>query len=161
MSKSGCSVDFAENALIPNDTPIFGKFLHNNTTESSEIWRDWSYWLTESYHTSFMWKTCCLELKIEFNNFTVSLRHGWLYKLRNKKYLDRARHPTLPRSTIRDQAHFSAGPTHRVFCHVQRTKFPHLDQRKAHPLNGHLTRGKAFLPSQTTSHPSGNRTTST
>jgi len=26
-----------------------------------------------------MGKTCSLELKIEFNDFTVSLRGGWLY----------------------------------------------------------------------------------
>ena len=63
----------------PNDTHIFGKFLHNNKTESSEIQRDGSYWLTESYCTVFMRKTCCIGLKIEFNDFTVSLRGGWLY----------------------------------------------------------------------------------
>ena len=32
----------------PNDTPVFCKFLHDNTKESSEIWRDGSHWLTES-----------------------------------------------------------------------------------------------------------------
>ena len=79
MFKSGCSVNFVENALNPNDTPILGKFLHKNTTEYSEIWRDGSYWLTECYCTVFMGKTCYLELKIEFNDFTVSLRGGWLY----------------------------------------------------------------------------------
>ena len=76
MFKSGCSMNFVENALNPNDTPIFGKFLHKNTTEYSEIWRDGSYLLTECYCTVFMGKTCCLELKIEFNVFTVSLRGG-------------------------------------------------------------------------------------
>ena len=63
----------------PNDTPIFGKFLHNNTTESSEIWRDGSYWLTEIYCAVFMKKTHSLNFKFEFNDFTVSLRGGWLY----------------------------------------------------------------------------------
>ena len=63
----------------PNDTPIFCKFLCDNTTESSEIWRHGSYWLIESYCVVFMKKTYSLELKIEFNDFTVSLRGGWLY----------------------------------------------------------------------------------
>jgi len=62
----------------PNDTPVFCKFLHNNTKESSEIWRDGSHWLTESYYVVFMGKTYCSELKIEFNDFTISLRGGWL-----------------------------------------------------------------------------------
>ena len=52
MFKSGCSMNFVENALNPNDTPIFGKFLHKNTTEYSEIWRDGSYLLTERYCTN-------------------------------------------------------------------------------------------------------------
>jgi len=63
----------------PNDTPVFCKFLQDNTKESSEIWRDGSHWLTESYYVVFMGKTYCSELKIEFNDFTVSLRGGWLY----------------------------------------------------------------------------------
>jgi len=63
----------------PNDTPIFCKFLCDNTTEFSEIWRHGSYWLIESYCVVFMRKTYSLELKIEFNDFTVSLRGGWLY----------------------------------------------------------------------------------
>ena len=79
MFKSGCSMNFVENALNSNDTPIFGKFLHKNITEYSEIWRDGSYLSTECYCTVFMGKTCCLDLKIEHNVFTVSLRGGWLY----------------------------------------------------------------------------------
>ena len=62
----------------PNDTLVFCKFLHNNTTESSEIWQDASHWLIESYYAVFMGKTYCLELKFEFNDFTISLRGGWL-----------------------------------------------------------------------------------
>jgi len=62
----------------PNDTPVFCKFLDNNTKESSEIWRDGSHWLTESYYVVFMGKTYCSELKIEFNDFTILLRGGWL-----------------------------------------------------------------------------------
>jgi len=68
----------AFSAPSPLDTPIFCKFLHKNTTESSEIWRHWSYWLIESCCVVFMRKTYSLELKIEFNGFTVSLRGGWL-----------------------------------------------------------------------------------
>ena len=60
----------------PNDTPVFCKFLCDNTKESSEIWRDGSHLLTESYYVVFMGKTYCSELKIEFNDFTVSLRGG-------------------------------------------------------------------------------------
>jgi len=60
----------------PNDTPVFCKFLHDNTKESSEIWRDGSHWLTESYYVVFMGKAYCSELKIEFNDFTISLRGG-------------------------------------------------------------------------------------
>jgi len=60
----------------PNDTPVFCKFLHDNIKESSEIWRDGSHWLTESYYVVFMGKAYCSELKIEFNDFTVSLRGG-------------------------------------------------------------------------------------
>jgi hypothetical protein len=56
------------------------------------------------------------------------------YKQRNKRYFCRGGHPTPPQSTIRDQAHFSAGPTRRVFRPVQRTEFPRLDQRKVNPL---------------------------
>jgi len=54
----------------PNDTPIFCKFLCNNTTESSEIWRHGLYWLIESYCVVFMKKTCSLELKM---NLMISL----------------------------------------------------------------------------------------
>ena len=68
-------------------------------------------------------------------------------------------HPTTPQSTIRDQAHLSAGPTRRVFHHVQHREFPHLDQRKAHTLlcTLHvfwtiLALREELLPSQTTSH---------
>jgi len=63
MFKSGCSADFAKNALTPNDTPIFCKFLHNNITESSEIWKDGSYWLTESY-CSFYGEDILLRIEI-------------------------------------------------------------------------------------------------
>ena len=79
--KSGCSGDFAEMFSPPNDTPIFCKFLHIGIMESSEIWRDGSYWLIESCCAVFMGKTYCLELKIEFNDFAVSLRGGWLYRI--------------------------------------------------------------------------------
>ena len=61
---------------LPNDTPIFCKFLPSGITESSEIWKDGSYWLIESYCAVFMGKKYCLELKIEFNDFTISLRGG-------------------------------------------------------------------------------------
>jgi len=79
-SKVGVLWTLLKTLSPPNDTPIFCKFLHNNTTESSEIWRHWSYWLIESYCVVFMRKTYSLELKIEFNDFTISLRGGWLYK---------------------------------------------------------------------------------
>ena len=62
----------------PNDTPVFCKFLRDNTKESSEIWRDGSHWLTESYYVVFMGKAYCSELKIGINDFTISLRGGWL-----------------------------------------------------------------------------------
>jgi len=79
----------------PNDTPIFCKFLHIGITESSEIWRDGSYWLIESYCAVFMGKTYCLELKIEFNDFTVSLRGGWLYQVMAKKFSEFPRITTI------------------------------------------------------------------
>jgi len=79
-SKVGVLWTLPKTLSPPNDTPIFCKFLHNNTTESSEIWRHWSYWLIESYCVVFMRKTYSLDLKIEFNDFTVSLRGGWLYR---------------------------------------------------------------------------------
>jgi len=75
----------------PKDTPVFCKFLRDNTKESSEIWRDGSHWLTESYYVVFMGKTYCSELKIEFNDFTVSLRGGWLYLIANQ-FLQASKH---------------------------------------------------------------------
>ena len=60
----------------PNDTPIFCEFLHNNPAISSEIWWDGSYSLMEIYYAVFMEKTYPLKFKIEFNDFTVSLRGG-------------------------------------------------------------------------------------
>jgi len=83
-SKVGVLWTLPKTLSPPNDTPIFCKFLHNNTTESSEIWRHWLYWLIESYCVVFMRKTYSLELKIEFNDFTVSLRGGWLYYVHKK-----------------------------------------------------------------------------
>jgi len=83
-SKVGVLWTLPKTLSPPNDTPIFCKFLHNNTTESSEIWGHWSYWLIESYCVVFMRKTYSLELKIEFNDFTISLRGGWLYLFRSK-----------------------------------------------------------------------------
>jgi len=77
--QNGFSVDFSKNALTLQWYTCICKFLHNNTTESSEIWRDGSHWLTEIYYAVFMGKTYCLELKFEFNDFTVSLRGGWLW----------------------------------------------------------------------------------
>jgi len=65
--------------LITDATPVFCKFLCDNTKESSEIWRDGSHWLTESYYVVFMGKAYCSELKIGINDFTISLRGGWLY----------------------------------------------------------------------------------
>ena len=78
------------------------------------------------------------------------------YKQCNKMYICPGRHPTTPRSTIRDHVYFSAGPTHRVFHQVQHTEFPHLDRRKVNPLpcmfQTFLPLIEEFLPSQTTSH---------
>ena len=74
------------------------------------------------------------------------------YKPQNKKYLGWARHPTPPWSTIRDQPHFSAGPTRRLFRKIRRIEFPHLDRRKARSLGGPHTLRKVFLPSQTMLH---------
>ena len=78
------------------------------------------------------------------------------YKQRHNSIFCWDGRPTPPHSTIRDHAHFSAGPTHKVFRQVQRKEFSCKDRRKAHPLLCKLQEILAvreeFLPSQTRSH---------